>query len=286
MANRTLEKILVTVLLLFMAGAGVKLTQNSGPVKAPGAQVSFLDVGQGDATLFRTIQGKYVLVDGGPDKKILTELGAVLPASVHRIDAVILTHPHADHVAGLNYVLDRYDVSDIYLTGATHGAPEYLDFLEGIRSKNISAHKSYRGQVFSIDGMTFSFLYPLSDISGQKPKDQNDGSLVLRVESQGSSILMLGDLSAKMQERDLLSEFAAHPTRILKVSHHGSKTGTTLKTLASIRPEYSIISVGAKNDFGHPAPSILAILSGSRVLRTDKLGRIIFNFRQDGIDLQ
>jgi competence protein ComEC len=255
-------------------------------VPAGGDRIYFLNVGQGDSTLIKTKSDKYVLIDGGPDKSVLSELGEVMPPTNRTIEAVVLTHPHADHVAGLNYVLDRYTINNVYMTGAVHTAPDYKEFLERLKKQGVATHKAYLGQDFSVDDFNFRTLYPITDISGQTLKDQNDGSVVLDVSAQGRHVLMLGDLSARVQDKNIIPALAGQGFDILKVSHHGSKTGTSVNVLAAIKPKFSVILVGKNNDFGHPAPLTLAQLAGTIIYRTDQQGRICFIINSSGLKLQ
>lgn len=286
MKFKGLEKTAVILATAVLVGFGIFLQHPNLKAEKSGTEVSFLNVGQGDATLIKTPNSHYILIDGGPDKKILGELGEVLPPNARTIDTVILSHPHADHVSGLNYVLDRYQVNHAYLTGVTYTSPEYIEFLKHIKEENILAKKSYVGQDFTLDGVDFKCLYPTTDISGQTFKDQNDTSSVMDISYTGKHILMLGDLSARLQEKNLRKEDLSFGFDILKVSHHGSKTGTSSKILEYIKPKYSVIMVGAGNNFGHPSQLTLGQLSGSLVRRTDLNGRIQFLINSAGVTLE
>jgi competence protein ComEC len=256
--------------ILFALLLGI-YTYTGAPAKAPtGLEVDFLDVGQGDSALVKTPNGHYYLVDGGPDKKVLEQMGAEIPFSKN-LDGIILTHPHADHVAGLNYVLDRYRVGRIYMTGATHTAPDYVSFLDKIKEKNIPAEETLAGKGVDDGEVKFNYLWPPKD--KLEAKDLNDTSLVLRLSYQNTGYLFLGDLSEKAQNQ-MLAETKIPESQVLKVSHHGSKTGTSTQLLESVKPIFAVISVGKGNDFGHPAPLTLTRLVAQTVLRTDELGKI------------
>lgn len=285
MRSNRLEKGLIYFLISGLFILGVGLTARA-PLKNHDPEIDFLNVGQGDAALITTKGGKHILIDGGPDKSVLTELGNHLSPTDREIDTVILSHPHADHVAGLDYVLDRYQINQIYMTGAVHSAPEYMQFLAEIKEKNIPTHKAYLGQDFRVDGVNFKCLYPFVDISGQTLKDQNEGSDVYDVDANNNHILMLGDLSAKSQQKIVDTEKLSPSIQIIKVSHHGSKTGTNINLFSLVKPKFSVISVGKENKFGHPAPFTLSQLGGSIILRTDQRGTIGFNLTSAGAILQ
>jgi len=285
--NKRFEKSLVFVAIALVFGVGAYFQTKAPNISSENqAKIVFFDVGQGDASLIMTPHRKKILIDGGPDKSILSELSTQMLPTDRRIDTLVLTHPHADHVVGLDYVLDRYEIGEVYLTGAVHTAPDYLEFLDKIREKNIPAKKAYAGQSFELDGAKFRFLYPKNDISGLEPKDQNDGSIILDVEIWGQKYLFLADLSAKLQEENLMDGSIVGPYNIMKVSHHGSKTGTSNKILDQVRPKYAIITVGAANRYGLPATRTLAQLSAYPTLRTDRDGTIEFNISPNSFTLK
>lgn len=266
-----LEKFLVPLFILFLLIVGLNLTKDVPVSAAPTLKVHFLNVGQGDSTLIKTPNQKYVLVDGGPDKKVITELGKQIPVGKREIEAVVLTHPHADHVAGLNYVLERYQIKKIYLTGVVHTSPDYLEFLEKVKIQKITAEKVTAGKLIEIDGVKLKFHWP-GDLSQFSGKDLNSTSAVFELTFGSQSFLFLGDLPAKEQENivKLLGKSA-----VIKISHHGSKYGILEEILTVVNPLYAVISVG-KNDYGHPAPSVISALSSQKILRTDEKGTITF----------
>lgn len=270
------EKFFVAVFIagLFLLGLGY--VKKAPEQKSKNLEVSFLDVGQGDSALIKTPQDHYILVDGGPDKKVLSQMGKLMPPTKKELDAVILSHPHADHVAGLNYVLDRYTVKKIYLTGVSHTSPDWLDFLKKIKDKQVPAEKFFGGKEFAIDDVKIKGYWPEEDIAQQIVKDLNDTSIVFSLTYNKTSVLFLGDITAKKQE-EMMAKVALPKSQVLKVAHHGSKTGTSQKLLEIVQPKYAVISSGAGNDFGHPAPSTLSLLSAQIVLRTDQKGTITFS---------
>jgi competence protein ComEC len=239
-------------------------------------KVYFLDVGQGDATLIETPDDHYILIDGGPDKSVLTELGEILPAYGKKIDALILSHPHADHLSGFNYVLDRYEVEKIYLTGATHNTPDFEAFLEKIKENKVSTEILNSGDEVCYLEICLDVLWP--DEGKISNYDLNDSSMIVNLNYGESDIVFLGDVSSDVQE-NIINRFN-FDAEVIKASHHGSKTGTSKKILGKIVPEIAVISAGEGNYFNHPAKSVLELLSGQIILRTDKLGTI--NIKTDG----
>lgn len=231
--------------------------------------VTFFNVGQGDSVLIKTPLGQKVLIDGGPDDKVLGELGKSLPFYDRTIDIVILSHPHADHLTGLVEVFKRYKIKLLVLTGIDYNTPEYSDFLEVSKNKNIPIKLALASQSFDFgESLKLELIYPEESLVGEKAEDLNDTSIVSKLIFNQISFLFTGDLEEDKQSelnKDLLD------VDILKVPHHGSKSSLAADFLKFTTPEVSIISVG-QNKFGHPSESILERLKnfGSKIWRTNE----------------
>jgi len=238
--------------------------------------VTFFDVGQGDSALIVTPRQYQILVDGGPDNTIAAKLGAALPYYDHDLDLVILSHPHADHVAGLVEILKRYRVKKIIMTGALHTAPDYLDFLKLIKDKNIPVQIIGQPQDFSPEaGIDLSFLWPREPLFEKKMDNLNNSSIVFKMIYASTSYLFMGDLE---EEEQLASATPAAMLKsdVLKVGHHGSTNANSAPFLQSVRPQYAIISVGADNSYGLPDYRTIHTLQklGAQVYRTDQNGDV------------
>ena len=237
-------------------------------------EVHFLDVGQGDAIFIETPEDFQILIDAGPDKSILTELGKVMSFSDRSIDMVILTHPHSDHVAGLVEVLRRYQINDVYLTGVAHTSNDYLTFLELIKQKNIFAHEVVEPFEIILDNeIKLQFVYPLESFSGLRVENLNNTSIVNRLVFGDSVALFTGDLEIEGED-EVLESGQEIRAQLFKAGHHGSSTSSQEKFIMEVSPEYAVISVGRDNSFGHP--------SGRTVSRFERLGIEIFRTDQDG----
>jgi competence protein ComEC len=274
--KKFLERLIAPFFIAGLFLFGVSLVRPEPIALSGNLQVTFLDVGQGDATLIKTPQNKYILVDGGPNKSVIEKMSIEMPPTVKEIEAVILTHPHTDHVAGLNYVLDRYKVKKVYLTGVPYTAPDYQTFLDKIREYNIPAEKYFAGKNIYIDELKLSAFYPPENTAQIYYKDINDSSIVFDLVYRQNSFLFLSDLSAKKQD-EMLNTSTLGKTEVLKVSHHGSATGTSDKLLQIIQSKYAVIPVGAGNSYGLPAQKTLLQLSALQIFRTDELGSIRFS---------
>jgi len=237
----------------------------------------FLDVGQGDSILVRTPSDRRVLIDGGPDNSVMTQLGEVLPPFNEKIEIVILTHPDADHLTGLIPVLEKYQVEQIWSTGVIHTTNEYLAWLNLIKSKYKDAYRVvYAGTKADLgDGVNLEVLWPEQNLSGQKFDNNNNTSVVTKISYQKFSALLPGDAQTEVQEQ-LLKICPDLRVDILKAPHHGSNNGVDEPFLNLIKPKLVVISVGAMNKYGHPNAKALELYKkyAQNILRTDQNGRI------------
>ncbi len=245
--------------------------------------VVFCDVGQGDAIYIRTPSGKDILVDGGPSDRVLNCLSRHMPFWDKTIDLMILSHPHADHITGLISVLDRYSL--IYYASEK---VENLNFLQTrlqdkLAAKNLTANYLKTGDriVFSdkIEIKTFwpdknaVEKYTIASKSANFDLDANGLCLVQLLSFADFKLLLTGDTDISVLNR---IEKEIGDVDILKVAHHGSKTGTNSQFLDEITPEIAIISVGKDNKYGHPTKEVLDLLEEKKIktLRTDENGEV------------
>lgn len=265
--------LLILALLWLTSGNGFYFWKSDG---AAALAVYFFDVGEGDAIYISAPNNFDVLIDGGPDKSLLTELGEAMPFWDRTIEAMILTHPHSDHVTGLVEILRRYKVRQVYLNGALNDAPAYLAWLDEIKAKQIPG--KIVDSWFELQlapEIKLQFLYPMADIANQKVEDINDTSIVIRLVYGESEFLFAGD-AGEAVEKQLLESGVILSSDVLKVSHHGSNTASSEEFLKAVAPKIAVIESGRGNEFYHPHPKILARLErlGVKILRTDELGTI------------
>ena len=239
-------------------------------------RVTFLDVGQGDATLIELPEGPRLLVDGGPGGARHFDVGERVLAPflwnrpLARLDAVALTHWDADHSGGLAAVLTHFHVGEFWESGRPPGgAPETVAAL--VRSR-APRRALAAGQRLWLGPALITVLGPSPDPA----QTANDQSLVLRLDWRGVSLLLAGDLGAR-GETALLERAGPVAALALKVAHHGSRFSSTAPFLERARPRLAVISVGARNPFRHPSVEALARLEavGARVYRTDRDGAVI-----------
>lgn len=259
----------LTLLLIFgVIGAEVLL---SAPDRGP--EVSFLDVGQGDAILVKASNGRNILIDGGPDKEVVRELSENLDLGERNLDLIVLTHPHSDHITGLNSVVDRFEVGGILLPRIkteTDALDRLVDRAEE-RDVPVSAITA-PFQVELSPECELDILHPLRSVEAD---DLNNASLVSRLDCSGLSFLFTGDIEKEAEER-MLSRDIDLESDVLKVSHHGSDSSSGREFLRAVSPEAAVIPVGEDNDSGHPSLRVVRKLQreGALVLRTDEHGTV------------
>ncbi|HEX7225656.1 MAG TPA: DNA internalization-related competence protein ComEC/Rec2 [Candidatus Limnocylindria bacterium] len=237
--------------------------------------VTALAIGQGDAILVEAPSGSVALIDGGPDPDLtLRRLGANLPYHLRRIDLLVVSHPHQDHVAGLVDVLDRFRVRGVLEAAIPYGNPSYERLLADAGAGHVPVATARTGMRIALDATTsLEVLYPgPTDAAAPLLEgDINNGSIVLVLRHGAFSALLTGDAEAPVEE--LLLERGLVPrVDLLKVGHHGSHSSTTPSFVAAADPAVAMISAGVDNEYGHPAPETLATLGaagGILVLRTD-----------------
>jgi len=249
-------------------------------------EVTFLDVGQGDAILIETPSGQNILIDGGEGEKIIKRLSEELDWWDKKIDLMILTHPHSDHVGGLVDVLKRYEISNILYTGAIHNSPDYIEWLKLIKEKNISLKIINHPQEINLgEYLVLDILYPESQSNIDRQSNLNNTSMVAKLIYKQNSFLFMGD-AEKEVEGILLKNKEKLKANVLKIGHHGSDTSSTNDFLQAVQAEYAIIEVGENNSFGHPSPRIIKRLerAGLKIYRTDMDASI--RFVSDGNNLR
>jgi competence protein ComEC len=225
--------------------------------------VSFLDVGQGDSILISTPSGHHILIDGGPSsEKVCLELGDILPFWERKIDMVVLTHGHDDHVTGLVEVLRRYRVEQVlYPEGIDYMSNAYSEWLSVSEEKGIKHDRAQAGQRIDLgSGATLEVLNPPPDFLQGTDSDIDNNGVVLRLGMGKVSFLLTADLYGD-GELYLVCERVELKSTVLQVSHHGSSTSTSEIFLAAVDPQVAVISAGAENRFGHPSDEVMTRLT-------------------------
>jgi competence protein ComEC len=250
-------------------------------------RVSFLDVGQGDSILIESPAGQNIIIDGGPDSKVLYRLGEALPFWERNIDLLILTHPHSDHILGLLDVMERYDVDRVLHTGVDCHSSFCRQWQRLIDDKDIEAKIAQGGHTIELaQDCYLEIIYPFTPLQGSKVDNINNSSLVSRLDCRGVSFLFTGDIEGEVKN-ELVSSGADLEAGVLKLAHHGAGESGAGDFLHKVSPEVAVVSVG-DNDYGHPGQSYLQELKnkGVMVLRTDRQGTIVFTKDDDRADIE
>lgn len=239
--------------------------------------VAFFDVGQGDAIFIETPNGTQVLIDGGPNNKVLREIGKQMPFYDRSIDLIITSHPDMDHIGGLPSVLSRFSVENIMIPGVGADTSIYREMLSRAEEKNIEILYARRGRIYldQENGIYLDVLFPDRATTGF---EKNLASVVVKLVYGETTFLFTGDSPASIENYLISVDKDILDVDVLKLGHHGSKTSTSEQFLGYTTPTYAIISAGKDNSYGHPHSSVLALLKQFEIkyLETAKEGTIIF----------
>lgn len=236
--------------------------------------VHFIDVGQGDSILIQT-PSQNILIDGGPKAAGSSVVSYIKGQGVSKLNLVIGTHPHEDHIGGLVAVLQSIPVTEVIDSAVPHTTKTYEDYLNIIESKNIRFTDGRAGAVRDLGGgASMQIVHP----SSPSASDLNNASVVARIVFGQISFLFSGDAESAA-ESQILGRGAAIASTILKVGHHGSRTSTSQSYLDAVKPKAAVIMCGAGNSYGHPHEETLAKLAaaGVEIYRTDQHGTIIIS---------
>ncbi len=249
--------------------------------------VIVLDVGQGNAIFVQMPNGRTMLIDTGEYEYWKRLDGYLKSFGVARLDAVIGSHPHSDHIGSLQSVIKNYEVGNLYMPKVDYDSNTYQNLLRAIRSKGMRATATKGGPNQTIaldDGVEIRVLAPNSDAYD----DLNDYSIVVRLSYAGHSMLIPAD-ATRRSEAEMLGAFDERVLKsdVLLVSHHGSNTSSSAAFLKVVDPEAAIISLGANNDYGHPHTEVVSRLQKRQIpiYRTDELGCIAVFFTDKGYEI-
>ncbi|MDP6119371.1 MAG: MBL fold metallo-hydrolase, partial [Candidatus Pacebacteria bacterium] len=239
-------------------------------------KVVFLDVGQGDAVFIETKNGNQVLIDGGPNDKVLRELSKFMSFFDRSIDMIIATHPDSDHIGGLVGVLNRFD-NDIYLESGVESDTLVYSSLENTLEKEKNTRIiAKRGMIFDLgNSVQLEVLFPDGEVSGFEP---NTASIITQIKHEEVSFMLTGDSPASIERYLVSIDGKGLKSDVLKAGHHGSKTSSSEVFLGFVSPTYSVVSAEEDNRYGHPHKEVLDRLSDFEIniLETSKDGSIVF----------
>lgn len=265
------------VLVLLVIAFVISLISFSFAKDQKELKVSFIDVGQGDSILIQTPQGKNILIDSGPntaEKEILDYLNGL---SIKKIDVLVATHPHEDHIGNMDKIISNFAIGKIYAPNKTTNTKTYESFLRAVKEKGLKI--TIPNVLDNISPDNKIKIIVLNPNRKDKYDDINDYSIVLKVIYGKNSFLLTGDATTNVEEKLLhdskLKQYLK--SDVLKVGHHGSKYSSSSTFLSAVKPRYAVILVGRNNDYGHPSALTLSKLKsvGAEIHRTDEEGTII-----------
>jgi len=276
--------LLVAVLLLAACFTIAGIVEQERSAAQADARIFFLDVGQGDAALIRGRDGQDLLIDGGPDDAVLEGLADAMPWWDRRIETVVVTHLDADHYVGLFAVLRRYRVGEVWWSGVAPTTETARRFAASVEERGIPQRFVKAGDALALGPTEFRILWPREDARGRiakatssnaKDGGTNDIGVVGMFSCGTERALFTADISAHV-EAALLDDPENLRAEILKTPHHGSAYSSSEAFLDGVAPDEAVISAGAGNRYGHPAPRVLSALleRGIRIRRTDREGAI------------
>lgn len=218
---------------------------------------TFIDVGQGDSTLVELPDGKVMLIDAGEASASQSVFDALEAAGVDEIDYLVATHPHADHIGGMEAVLDAYDVGEVWMPDAPDTTETYEGFLDAVDAEGCSVEEAVAGEeiVGEDAGYAVDVLAPSDDVDSE---DMNDYSAIVKVTYGDTALLFTGDASAQ----EIVDANPGH-VDVLKAAHHGSETGTNAEVMTETTPEFVVMSYAEGNSYGHPDQSALDAVSAA-----------------------
>lgn len=234
-------------------------------------KVHFIDVGQGDSILI-TQDGKNMLIDAGnnPDGPLVVNY--LKKQGITKLDYLIGTHPHEDHLGGIDIVIKAFSIDKVYLPKTTANTATFKDVITAITNKSLKITTPVVGSTFNVGEATATILAP----NNAKYEDANNYSIVLKLKFGNTNFIFMGD-AENISEGEILAKQLDIKADVIKIGHHGSSSSTSQKFLDKVSPKYAVISVGKNNDYGHPHQSTMDKLKtkGIIVYRTDENGSIV-----------
>ena len=239
--------------------------------------VQFIDVGQADCILISN-KDHNMLIDAGNNDDGKKIVNYIKELGINKFDYVVGTHPHEDHIGGLDNIIDAFDIDNVYLPNAIANTSTFESVISSLEKKNYNVTIPTIGDKFNLGEAEFEILY-----TGEDEEDLNNSSIVLKMIFGNYSYMFMGDASSKVEQ--LLSKEVID-VDVLKVGHHGSKYSSKKDFLSKVTPDYAIISVGKDNSYGHPSKETIDNIKKytDKIYRTDQLGTIILT--SDGTKIE
>ena len=282
--NDKLTKAIISFLILAITAVGAYFYSEYEPNESEKVNsnfqsgdtlaVNFLDVGQGDSEFIQLPDGKCMLIDAGISESASKIASKISSLGYDKIDYLIATHPHADHIGGMQRIVENFEIGEIYMPRASTNTRTFENLLQAISDKGLSINTAKAGKVlYEREDLKIEFLAPVSD----SYKDLNNYSAVVRLQYGNNVFLFTGDAEA-LVEGEILNVYSKNSLKadVLKVGHHGSNTASSEAFLSAVKPKYAVIEVGEGNSYHHPHDEAINHLNavGAEIFRTDLNGNI------------
>lgn len=237
------------------------------------SEVHFIDTGNSDSILIKN-SGKFALIDGGDNDDEDKVVNYLKEQGVSELEYVFATHPHADHIGGLDAVIDEIKVNNILVSNGDADTKTYSDFINSIANKGLTPTVPLLNSKFNLGNSTFEVL------SVANESEPNNNSLVLLYTNGEDKILLMGDAESEIENQISIGD-----VDLIKVGHHGSSSSSNSSFIDKVNPEYAVITVGADNTYGHPHRETMETLKNKsiEVHRTDECGNVVFKSSGDGL---
>lgn len=255
--------------------------KNIAPVLNEALKVSFIDVGQGDSTLLELPNGEIMLIDAGNPEDGEKIVNIISKKGYKKVDYLIATHPHSDHIGGMAKVVKAFEIGKVYMPKKSHNISSFEKLVDAISEKNLKITEAKAGvAIIDEENLKISVLSP----QNSDYDNLNNFSAVVKVDYGETSFVFTGD-AEKEVEYELLDSGSDLKADVLKIGHHGSSTSSAYSFIKAVNPKYGVISCGEGNDYGHPHTEVKDLLKKNSIelLRTDELGTIVIT--SDGINL-
>lgn len=283
-SKRSFLIVLILTLVMILTGGctsfGNPSSQTTAEYTSGNMSVHFIDVGQADAIFIRS-GDETMLIDGGNNADSDTIISYLKEQGVKKLTYIIGTHPHEDHIGGLDDVINEFSIGKVFLTDYILPNVSFEKLLLAIRQKDLQIINPVPGDEYSLGSGKFTFIAPLRKDYGEKV---NNYSLGIKLENGSNVFLLTGDAEVE-SEKDMIDSGINLEADVLKLNHHGSTTSNSEAFIDAVDPVYAVITVGAGNPYGHPSSSIVTRLQDEdiQIYRTDLMGTIVIT--SDGTNL-
>lgn len=283
--RKSFISILLVVILcisffVYLSNRNVQTAQ-SAPSDNSSLSVMVIDVGQGDSILVTSETGDTMLIDAGEKSSTAAIFEELDERGIKDIDVLVATHPHADHIGGLQSIIETYSIGAVYMPDKKSDSKTYKNLIKTIDANGIQIIEAYAGLSFTLGEAECMIVSPEKNAD----EDANNESVTIFLDYFDTEFLFTGDMENEAEEAVLEAGYFIDAD-VLKIAHHGSSTGTTEEFLHKVSPDFAAISCGEDNRYGHPHEETLDLLEayGLEPLRTDLVGDILF--LSDGQDIQ